>query len=119
MNIFSFGERSFKLLFPLLTGICHVLSIFGDKLLAPKETDEPSLGNHPFFFGWVMFLSESLIILFYFLEKKQTNTFNNIIIVRKHQKWDLISFALIALCFFIDFSYNIILSLILSTNYIK
>lgn len=117
MNIFSFGERSFKLLFPLLTGICHVLSIFGEKLLAPKdkEKDEPPLGNNPFFFGWVMFLSESLIIFFYFLEKKQTNTFNNIIIVRKHQKCDLISFALIALCFFIDFSCNI-MALIISSD---
>ena len=43
-------------------------------------------------------------ILILFLEKKQTSTFNNSIIVTKKQKCDLVSFLLIALCFFLDFS---------------
>lgn len=72
-SIITLGEKSNKLLYPLLASISHFLYEIGNLLLSKKANNSNGLGKHEFVLSWILFLSEAIIIFLYFLETKLSN----------------------------------------------
>ena len=58
-SIITLGEKSNKLLYPLLASISHFLYEIGNLLLSKKANNSNGLGKHEFVLSWILFLSEA------------------------------------------------------------
>ena len=103
-SIITLGEKSNKLLYPLLASISHFLYEIGNLLLSKKANNSNGLGKHEFVLSWILFLSEAIIIFLYFLETKLSKLSKNC----NEQTNFLFSFLLILLCFILHFLLNIV-----------
>ena len=64
--MFEYGEKSYKLLYPIVMGFCNTSAIIFLSLLQKQEF------NHPFVTIAIIFLAESLIFFFFLISKQRT-----------------------------------------------
>ena len=114
-GLFSFGEISTKLFYPLCMGLSDLIITIGqamiNKTVINAQGEKVSFVKHHFIYNWIMYLGECLIFILYVIERKgekQTKTF-------KIKKLITI-FGLICFCFICDFIASTICTLLNETD---
>ena len=64
--LFSFGSINKRLMYPILTGVSHLIIRIGNRIISSQEPKE----DHPVIQNFFMFVGEFLAIFLFLIERK-------------------------------------------------
>ena len=67
-SLFSFGSINKRLMYPILTGVSHVLIRIGNYIMQKEKVKGPQITDHPVLLNCAMFFGASLEIFPFIIE---------------------------------------------------